>query len=185
MTLISREKPRHFLFDIFLFLGHGSTDLEDSSRRRHMSDAPIGSPNKQLPPLLTTTRRGSTEKIITNTNNSKKSSNEDLTNLESLLESQKDSDTIKKQLPDFCSCWCNGRLLLFSWNHFHAKFHGTADGPDNLERFILKNLGNEMYQTIFRSFLWIFSIFWKRCTYNEKFRVINLFDFTIFLLVYF
>ena len=68
-----------------------------------MSDAPIGSPNKQLPPLLTTTRRGSTEKIITNTNNSKKSSNEDLTNLESLLESQKDSDTIKKQLPDFCS----------------------------------------------------------------------------------
>ena len=147
MTLISREKPRHFLFDIFLFLGHGSTDLEDSSRRRHMSDAPIGSPNKQLPPLLTTTRRGSTEKIITNTNNSKKSSNEDLTNLESLLESQKDSDTIKKQLPDFCSCWCNGRLLLFSWNHFHAKFHGTADGPDSLERFILKNLGNEMYQT--------------------------------------
>ena len=67
-----------------------------------MSDAPIGSPNKQLPPLLT--RRGSTEKVNPN---SKKSSNEDLTNLESLLESQKDSDT-KKQLPDFCSCWCNG-----------------------------------------------------------------------------
>ena len=122
MQLISRKNMKHFLFDIFLFLGHGSTDLEDSSRRRHMSDAPIGSPNKQLPPLLTTTRRGSTEKIITNTNNSKKSSNEDLTNLESLLESQKDSDTIKKQLPDFCSCWCNGMLLFFREINFTQNF---------------------------------------------------------------
>ena len=67
-----------------------------------MSDAPIGSPTKQLPPLLM--RRGSIEKVS-------KKSNEDLTNLELLLENQKYED--KK--PEPCACWCNG------WAEIHVR----------------------------------------------------------------
>ena len=78
-------------------------DPDDSSRRRHMSDQ-VGSPSKQLPPLLM--RRGSIEKV----NN--KRSNEDLTNLENLLENQKEED---RKAPELCACWCNG------WAEIHVR----------------------------------------------------------------
>ena len=68
-----------------------------------MSDQ-VGSPSKQLPPLLM--RRGSIEKV----NN--KRSNEDLTNLENLLENQKEED---RKAPELCACWCNG------WAEIHVR----------------------------------------------------------------
>merc|ERR1719468_332359 len=71
--------------------------LDEPSRRRHMSDAVVGSPTKPpLPPLnITQPRRDS----------------KDSTRLENLLDNRKE----KTKLPELCSCWCNG------WAEIHVR----------------------------------------------------------------
>ena len=92
---------------------------EESSRRRHQSDAVVGSPTKSaLPnmlPLTSNYRRGSTTSNSSD-RGSEASTNmaankEDLSKLESLLESREKSE--KKQ--ELCSCWCNG------WAEIHVR----------------------------------------------------------------
>ena len=91
---------------------------EESSRRRHQSDAVVGSPTKSaLPnihPLTSNYRRGSTTSNSSD-RGSEASTNmankEDLSKLESLLESREKSE--KKQ--ELCSCWCNG------WAEIHVQ----------------------------------------------------------------
>jgi tuberous sclerosis protein 2 len=79
---------------------------DDPSRRRHVSDAPlVGSPSK-CPLLLN--RRGSIEKVAP----LNKKPDEDMTNLECLMESQKDEE---KRQPELCSCWCTG------WAEIHVR----------------------------------------------------------------
>lgn len=88
---------------------NSNQESEETSRRRHMSDAPIGSPTKyspmQPPPSLTN-RRGSAEKMTTN-----KKPEEDMSKLESLLDKQES----EKKVSELCSCWCNG------WAEIHVR----------------------------------------------------------------
>ena len=81
-------------------------DNVDGSRRRHMSDAVVGSPTKPMPPLLK--RRGSVEKIP-------KEVNEGQTELENMLEKKAETHQSKKPSSELCGCWCNG------WAEIHVR----------------------------------------------------------------
>ena len=87
-----------------------SSSEESSERRRHMSDAVVGSPTKSatnMPPLLK--RRGSVEKI-------KPEINELQSELENMLDKKSDSQQKpKKTSSELCSCWCNG------WAEIHVR----------------------------------------------------------------
>ena len=92
---------------------------EESSRRRHQSDAIVGSPTKSavvtaLPPLNapagSSYRRGSNSDRGEATSIENKP--EELSKLESLLGNRKHE---KKQNLELCSCWCNG------WAEIHVR----------------------------------------------------------------
>ena len=88
----------------------GSDSLEN--RKRHMSDAQVGGGSPLRPTTLI--RRGSFEKPQPQPPRPPVSSKppEQMTNLETLMDKQKDQD---KKKPDLCSCWCTG------WAEVHVR----------------------------------------------------------------